>query len=310
MQCTKRLCIVIINYKTFQLTLDCILSVCDQIDAAKDCIVVVDNDSGGKDLVMLKKGIENNLLSNLVTLIPSQENKGFSAGNNLGIQTTEAEFYLLANADTLFRTGAVAALLRAALEYPQAGIISPRLEWAGGEPQVSCFRFHSPFSELIESADTNIVTSLLKRYNIPIPIKEHVSWPEWTSFACVLIRCNVFERIGLLDEGYFMYYEDVDFCRRACKKGYQVLNVPAAHVVHFRGQSSGVKELQKKKKRLPAYHYRSRSRYYQKFYSRSGLLVSNFCWLAGRMVSKLREILMGKSRAVPEYQFFDIWKVR
>jgi GT2 family glycosyltransferase len=304
---TKRLCIVIINYKTPRLTLDCILSLREQVDAGKDCIVVVDNNSGGNDLALIRQGIENNGLESLVTLIPSPENKGFSAGNNIGIRAVEADFYLLANADTLFRPGAINALLQAAAEHPQAGLVSPRLEWPDEEPQVSCFRFHSPFSEIIGSAGTGIITLLLKRYDVPLPTVDRISWPEWTSFACVLIRREVFERIGLMDEGYFMYYEDVDFCRQARQAGFPVLNRPEAHVVHLRGQSSGVKELQQKKKRLPTYHYRSRSRYYRKFYGPAGPLYANLCWLSGRMVSKLRELLMGKARTVPEHQFFDIW---
>lgn len=303
----KRLGVVIINYKTPELTLECIRSLRDQLDVTIDHIVVVDNNSGEEDVQRINHGIKQEGLAELVTLRISPVNKGFSSGNNIGIKAMDAKYYLLANADTLFRPGAIPQLLEAAEEFPEAGIISPRLEWPDGEPQVSCFRYYSPFSEIINAAGTGLVTGILKKFDVPLQTVEYQTKPDWTSFACVLIRQEVFDTVGLLDEGYFMYYEDVDYCRRAKQAGFEIINWPFAHVIHLRGQSSGIKKLHRDKKRLPAYHYQSRSRYYTKFYGTSGLLISNLCWLAGRTVSLFRELL-GKSRTVPEYQYLDIWK--
>jgi GT2 family glycosyltransferase len=308
MEIENRLCIVIVNYRTPELTINCIQTIQEQLDWYKDHIVIVDNKSGGDDVSIINEELNRSGLKNLATVISSSENKGFSSGNNIGIQAIPANYYVLANSDTLFRPGAILELLEAACEHPEAGIISPRLEWPDGLPQKSCFRFHSPFSELINSAGTGIITSLLKRYDVPLPVSDHKTKPQWTSFACVMIRREVFCLVGLLDEDYFMYFEDVDFCRRAWRAGFEVLNWPLAHVVHLRGQSSGLKKLRLQKKRLPEYHYRSRSRYFRKFYGQSGLFFSNLCWLAGRSVSSLREFFMGKSLTVPERQSFDIWK--
>jgi len=303
----KRLCVIIINYKTPGLTLDCIQTLRGQLDWNKDHIVVVDNNSGGDDIQELSACIAREGLAELVTFVASPDNNGFSAGNNLGINKVDAGFYLLANADTLFRPGAINSLLEAAGKYPRAGLISPRLEWPDGEPQISCFRFHSPVCEIIGSAGTGIITKIFKKYEVPLPLSNQPSRPEWTSFACVVVRKEVFDTIGLLDEGYFMYFEDVDFCRRAASAGFSIVNWPEAHVVHLRGQSSGLKKTQREKKRLPAYYYRSRARYYNKFYGKQGRLLANSSWLAGRSISFLRERLMGKSRTVPEHSFFDIW---
>ena len=308
MKLPKRLCVVIINYNTPKLTLDCIHTLQDQLDLKQDHIVVVDNNSGESDVGRITKGIEQNDLSDLVTFIVSPENNGFSSGNNIGVKTVNAKYYLLANADTLFRPMAISGLLLAAEKYPDAGIISPRLEWPDETPQISCFRFHTPFSEIINSASTEIITSLLKRYDVPLPTVEKATKPEWTSFACVLIRREVIDKVGLLDEGYFMYYEDVDFCRRVRQSGFEIVNWPFSHVVHLRGQSSGIKKLQKNKKRLPAYHYQSRARYYRKFYGLFGFWASNLCWIAGRSISLFLEILFSKSRCVAEFQHLDIWK--
>ncbi len=303
-----RICVVIINYRTVTLSLNCIDTIVEQLNHSRDHIIVVDNNSGEDDLSILAAEIQQKGLANLVTLIPSSTNGGFSAGNNIGIKALHAEYYLLANADTLFRPTAINQLLEAIKEHPHVGILSPRLEWPDEQPQISCFRFHSPFSELINSANTWPITWMLKPFDVPQKIREEVTWPEWTSFACVLIKQDVFERIGYLDEDYFMYYEDVDFCRRAQQAGFTIVNWPSARVVHLRGQSSGLKKKQSEQKRLPEYYYKSRSRYFTKFYTVAGWWLSNMCWLVGRAISWPKELLLGRKRSVPEYQIVDIWK--
>ncbi len=304
----KRLCVVIVNYNTAQLTLNCIESLTGQIDCSKDRVVVVDNNSEETDIQHLKRGVEKAGLSTWVTIIASPVNGGFAAGNNLGIKAVQAEYYLLTNADTILRPKAIAELLRAASAHPRGGLFSPRLEWQDGEPQISCFRFHSPVSEFINSASTALLTRLLRTFDVPLPTIDEVSRPEWTSFACVLVRKEVFDNIGLLDQEYFMYFEDVEFCRRAKSSGYEIINWPAAHVVHLRGQSSGLKKKQREKKRLPAYYYLSRARYFTQFYGRMGFWGGNLCWLAGRPISWGKEVVLGRERAVPEAQHIDIWK--
>lgn len=303
-----RLLVIIINYKTSSLVLDCVDSLQEQLDHSIDHIVVVDNNSGVTEVDALSTTIATKKQNHLVSIISSSENKGFAAGNNIGITAFSAENYLLANADTIFRDGAIDNLLKAAKQHEEAGLISPRLEWKDGTPQKSCFRFHSPPYELICSAGTGLITSLLKRYDVPLEVVDKPSRPDWTSFACVLIRKEVLQLVGSLDEGYFMYYEDMDYCRLAKRSGFEILNYPDSHVVHLRGQSSGIKKLQTEKKRLPNYHYESRARYYTKFYGTIGFLASNICWSFGRTISLAREILFGKERTVPEFQYLDIWK--
>jgi GT2 family glycosyltransferase len=303
-----RLSIVIVNYKTSNLVFNCIKTLIKQVDHNQDRIIIVDNNSGNNESEIINKYIEDNNWSTIVSVISSPRNGGFSYGNNLGIQAIDSKYYLLANGDTLFLSGSIAELIKAAQLDPVVGIISPRLEWENGDGQISCFKYHTPIYELICSAGTGLITSLFKCYNIPLPLVDQISYPKWTSFACVLIKKEVFQKIGYLDEGYFMYYEDVDFCRRAMNYGFKVLNWPDAHVVHLRGQSSGVKKMSAEKARLPRYMYESRARYYVTYYGYFGFILSNFCWLLGRMISFGREILMGKSLTVPKYQFLDIWK--
>ncbi len=298
--------IIIINYRTPELVINCLNSLEDQIEHERWRVTVVDNCSQDNSLSLLKEAIDEKGWT-WVEIITTPYNGGFAYGNNFGIRYITADYYLLLNSDTIVRPYAIKLLLDAMQKYPKAGIVSPRLEWPDGTPQISCFRFHSPISELIASAGTGFITSLFNKYTIPLPLPEQPITPEWTSFACVLIRKEIFEEVGMLDEGYFMYFEDVDFCRRVTAKGWTILHCPSARVVHLRGYSSELKTQQREKKRLPAYYYQSRSRYYQQFFGKPGWLVANLCWMAGRSISKLREVFTRKDRTVVLHATRDIW---
>lgn len=301
--------IIILNYRTPQLVVDCLFSLQDQIKSDKQQVIVVDNASGDNSIEIIENVIKQQRWENWVKLIPSAVNGGFSAGNNVGIKAVEAENYLLLNSDTIVREGAIAQLLNALETYPEAGIISPRLEWPDGTPQISCFRYHSPISELIKAAATGPVTKILSPYNVPIPVSNTPFEPQWISFACVLIRKAVIDQIGLMDEGYFMYFDDTDYCRRARDAGWKILYYPQARVVHLRGGSGTVKTEIATRKRPRPYLYASRSRYFAKFYGgQLGLLQANLFWLIGRSISLLREITKNRKEShINEKTIQDIW---
>jgi len=302
-----RLAIIIINYRTPTLTIDCLNSLQYQLDRDQDRVIVVDNASGDGSVEQLDAAIRDRQWTTWVQLVASDVNGGFSAGNNLGIQAVIADAYLLLNSDTIVREGAIASLLQALEQHPQAGLISPRLEWPDGTPQISCFRYRSPVSELIQAAATGPITQLLHPYDVPIPVSDTPIYPEWTSFACVLIRRAVIEQIGLMDEGYFMYFDDIDYCRRARSRGWQVLYWPTARVVHLRGGSGSTKSDLAQRKRPKAYLYASRSRYFAKFYGLPGLWAANLLWLLGRSISWSRERVGHKQPHTCEREAQDIW---
>jgi len=278
-----------------------------ELDHHRDVVAIVDNCSPDGSLDSLRPLLAESRYSSWCRLIEAPENGGFSYGNNLGMQAFDAEYYLLLNSDAYFRSGTLAAFLDACQQHPEAGLISPRLEWPDGKAQISCFRFHSPLSELIDAAETGPVTRLLSRWDVPLAVSDQPGWPQWTSFACILVRREVLKTIGPMDEGYFLYYEDVDYCRSASDAGYRILNWPDAHVVHLRGGSSEVKSSQAMRKRLPGYFYQSRARYFNKFYSPAGLILSNICWNVGYALAWLRQTLGSKSAHVAASAWRDIW---
>ncbi len=302
-----QLAIVILNYRTPQLVIDCLNSLQSEVKIGEHTVIVVDNQSGDNSVPLISQAIGDHQWQDWVTLLPSAVNGGFSAGNNLGIKAVEAEAYLLLNSDTIVRPGAIESLLAALKTHPEAGIVSPRLEWPDTTPQISCFRYHSPLSELIDAAGTGPITKLLKPFDVPIPVSDTPFEPQWTSFACVLVRREVIDEIGLMDEGYFMYFDDVDYCRRTRQAGWKILHWPKARVVHLRGGSGSVKSDVASRRRPKPYLYASRSRYFAKFYGKLGLWFANFWWLFGRSLAWGRELVGHKQPHTCQFQEQDIW---
>ena len=301
------LSVVILNFRTPALVTECLRTLLPELSGLVAKVIVVDNNScdGSLEVIRSWKGAHDT--ENRILLVPSGTNSGFAAGNNVGIRALKAKLYLLLNSDTLVRPGTIRRLLEAAAMFPDAGLISPRLEWPDGRGQESCFRFHTPLSEFIGSAQTAVVDKLLKPYVVAMPVQDQVARPHWTSFACVLVRGEVFDRIGLLDERFFMYFEDVEFCYRARKAGWGVVHDPTARVVHLRGGSSPVKAMTRAKKRLPRYFHESRARLLYLMYGWPGLTAANLLWWLGRLISLTRQILGRSDKAAIESQWRDIW---
>lgn len=301
------LSIVIINFRTPQFVTDCLETLLPELHGLSAKVVVVDNFSDDNSCSVIENWHKTNDPDCRVNLLRSATNSGFSGGNNAGIKSLEAKFYLLLNSDTLVRPGAIKMLLETAERFPEAGLVSPRLEWPDGRGQESCFRFHTPFSELMRSAQTGLIDGFLQKYVVAMPVQDRLAQPQWTSFACVLIRHHVFDQIGLLDDGYFMYFEDVEFCFRARKAGWGIVHNPAARVVHLRGGSSPVKERTRLRKRLPRYFYESRTRFFFQLYGWHGLTVTNLTWWLGRLVSLTRQLFGRSDKAAIDRQWLDIW---
>jgi N-acetylglucosaminyl-diphospho-decaprenol L-rhamnosyltransferase len=301
------LAVVIVNYRTSQLVVDCLASLESEIDSKTDVALVVDNASGDGSADRLEREIATRGWGAWAQLIRSETNGGFSAGNNIGIRTLRASHYLLLNSDTLVRAGALAPLRNALAEDADLGLVGPRLEWPDRSPQVSAFRDRKPFTEFLRAAATGALDRFFARYVSAMPIPDRATDASWLSFAAVMIRGEVVEQIGLLDEGYFMFFEDVDLCRRARDAGWRVRHLPESRVVHLRGGSSPVKSLAAQRKRLPAYYYASRARYYAKFHGRIGLWWANGLWTAGRGISWLRELIGSRPPHVVERELLDNW---
>jgi len=301
------LAIIIINYRTPVMTAECLESVLPEIKNISSRIIVVDNDSGDNSIEYLETWCGKNDHDSNITIIGSEHNLGFSGGNNLGINSVDAKYYLLLNSDTLLNKDSIISLISYANNNPETGLITPRLENIDGSAQECCFQYITPMSEFLSAARTGFIYRLFSRYVIPVPVVDAITSPQWSSFACVLIRKQVFDKIGLLDDGFFMYFEDTEFCYRARKAKWDIINLPASRVIHLGGMSSTLADDVKSNNRPPRYLYESRARYFYLLYGRAGLLAANILWHLGRIISKTIQVLGRSNKATPSMQWHDIW---
>ena len=296
----------IINYRTGDLTLNCVQSVLADLGGRDIRVSVVDNASGDGSADQIAAWIAAHPDAP-VDLIRSPTNSGFSGGHNQGIGSGEAEYYLVLNSDAVLRAGFFEAILKTARANPRAGFIAPRIEHEDGTPQISQFRFHSPLGELVRGAATGPVTKALSRHDVPLGPDPDPAQIDWASFACILLNGEMVRALGPMDEGYFLYFEDAEYCLRARRAGWRVLRAPEAVAVHFRGGSGPVKEMEAARARRPGYYYRARTRFFCQAHGRTGLVAANLMFHLGRAIAQARRLI---GRPVPpaiKGEWRDIW---
>lgn len=262
--------IVTVNFRVGPLSVRALESLEPEVRALPDCrVVVVDNDSGDGSAETIAAAIRERGWSSWASLLRSPVNGGFSAGNNLAIAPAlrsahPPDYVHLLNPDTIVRPGAVRALVEFLDAHPAAGIAGSRLESEDGTQQHSCFRFPSLRSEVDTALSLGIVTRLLRKHVVALENSTMTRRVDWVSGASLMVRRKVFEQLGLLDEGYFMYFEELDFCLHAAREGWECWFVGESRVVHFVGKSSNVDMDLGSQFRLPPYWFRSRRRFWAK----------------------------------------------
>lgn len=295
-----RLLVVIVNYRTPSLTIDCLRSLVGEVRSLPGTrVIVTDNASGDESVEKIGAAIDTEGWSDWVSFQPLERNGGFAFGNNAAIHpvlqsTNPPPYILLLNPDTIVRPDALKELVDFMNEHPDAGIAGSRLEDPDGTPQHSAFRFHTVFSELDFGLRLGVISKLLAKWDIAPPISEETCQTDWVAGASMIIRREVFEAAGLMDEEYFMYYEEMDFCLQAKKAGWSCWYVPQSRVVHLVGQSSGVTDTKRPPKRLPQYWFDSRRRYFLKNYSWLYTLLADILWASGFALWRLRRGIQGK----------------
>lgn len=226
------LSIVIVSYNAASDLERCLQSLAAAPPRASHEIVVVDNASADDSPARAERfpGVH-------VVRLPN--NVGFAAANNVGIRATTGVHVLLLNSDTIVPAGALDALLGRLRADATVGVVGPRLVDAEGRAELSFGKMLTPFSEwrrsrLARKADRREPSAV---QGIEAATRREQT-PDWVSGACLLVRRADAEAVGLLDERYFMYTEDVDFCASIRRLGRRVLFVPDITIVHLRGRSA------------------------------------------------------------------------
>ena len=311
--------VITVNYRTPQLTLECLRSL--RSEAAADPrlrVVVVDNDSGDGSAEIIETAITAEGLDGWSTLVRSPINGGFARGNNLGLTAAtegrtpwgpvEFEFVWLLNPDTYVRPGVVKAALHFFESRPEAGILGTRVENADGSVWLSASHFPSVWSELDHALAFGPFTRLVAGRSGLYPPADAPRKVDWVSGASLFVRHDVIRRLGFLDEGYFMYYEETDFCLAARRAGIECWQIQDGRIVHLLGKSSGVTGEQAGVKRRPRYWFDSRARYFRKNHGAAYLHVANALWCLLYPIGSLQRRLRGKPRNDPPFLWWDMFR--
>lgn len=235
-------------------------------------VIVVDNASADGSTAMLAQDYP------WVRVVANSDNRGFTRANNQGLAISQGRFVLFLNPDTELAPDALRLMLDYAAAQPQVGVIGPQLRYGDGSLQSSRRRFPTLVTFFLESTVVQRWwprNQVLSRYYMLDRPDDAISQVDWVVGACMLLRRAVLEQIGGFDEGFFMYSEELDLCRRAVDAGWQVVYLPTAVVTHHEGKSS--------EQVVAARHIRfhtSRVRYVRKYHGRlAALIVRSFLLL-------------------------------
>lgn len=250
------LSVIIVSYNMASFLGRCLASIYRAAPRINFEVLVVDNASTDGSTQMVRTGFPQ------VTLLANEMNYGFARANNQALQMSKGRYCLLLNPDTLVNPRSLDEMVEFMDHHPDAGASGCQLISPDGAIQLSCRSFPSLLAVLLRG------TRLHKVYNKPVARYLMAEWDhssvrevDWVLGACLLLRRAALEDVGLLDEGFFLYYEDIDLCYRLKQRGWKVYYNPQVQVVHYyqRASARGIPN------RLTLEHIRSVFRLFKKY---------------------------------------------
>lgn len=277
------LSIVILNYNTKDLLRDCLESIFKnhkpEITRGEYEVIVVDNASNDESPKMVLNEFPK------VKLIINPQNLGFAKGNNRGIKETRGKYILLLNSDTLIEKGTLPVMVKYLEDNPEVGVATCRVELAGGSLDPACHRgFPTPWASLTYFLGLERLFPKSKLFAQYHKSYEDLKTPheiDSPTGAFYLIRRKVVKEIGMLDEDYFMYGEDLDWSYRIKNAGWKIMFVPQVKIVHFKKQSGRANIDIEERKRTTDYFYQTMKLFYQKHYRLKYPFFINWLMLLG-----------------------------
>lgn len=227
--------ILIVNYNTSELLINCIKSIYKQTSFIEFEIIVVDNHSSDDSVSKVRKDFPN------VKVIENNQNIGFAKANNQAINESTGEVILLLNSDTIVLDGAIEKSFRFFKDHPDAGVVGCKLMNPDRSLQPSCRSFPSLLNYLSESFFLYKLFPKSQIFGRPFMTfldYKNIVKVDVVTGAFMMIKRDVLDHVGLLDDGFFMYSEETDFCYRVRKNGWQIYYYPGAQIIHIRGGTS------------------------------------------------------------------------
>lgn len=221
------LSIIIVNLNNKDLILDCIDSIQNEGSGIDLEIIVVDNGSTDGSINALHK---IQIPKSKLIIVENKKNLGYAKANNQGIKKAKGKYILLLNSDTIVKKEALGKLLRFAKETPDAGVVGTKLLNIDGSLQPSCFNFPTIRNAIKQYwlGEKGLFEKFAPPSNKPAEVDAVVG-------AVFLITAKALKEVGILDERYFAYFEDIDYCRQTWKKGLKVYYLPTSEIIHYHG---------------------------------------------------------------------------
>ncbi len=265
--------IIIVNWNTRDILRNCLTSVFQQTHGMDFEVIVIDNASSDGSVQMVKSEFPQ------VILVENTENRGFAAANNQGMRIAKGRYILLLNSDTIVLDGAIQKTVAFADQHPQAAVVGCKVLNPDHSLQPTCFMFPSLLNLFLSASYLYKIFPHSRFFG-----RERMSWwnrdnvreVDVVTGCFMLVRRKVIEQVGLMDEDFFMYAEETDWCFRFKQAGWQNLFYPDAQIIHLGGQSS--KQVRAKslvQLRLGILHFFYKHKSYP-YYFMAGLLMSLF----------------------------------
>jgi GT2 family glycosyltransferase len=276
--------IIIVSWNTARLLNNCIASIMANRPPLPLEIWVIDNASTDETPLMLREKFPQ------VHLVENRENVGFARANNQAIQRCEGKYILLLNPDTLVRSGALQALIDFLDTHPEAGAVGARMLNPDGSLQISSHPLPTLSRELWRLFHLDVL--------VPYALYPITKWAtnqpqdvDAVGGACLLVRKDVLEQVGFLDESYFIYSEEIDLCYRIQRAGWRIFWIPQAEVVHFGGQST-----QQVPTEMFLHLYHSNIKYFRKHYG----------WRAARIYKMILRVTALSRLLLAPFSIFEV----
>lgn len=303
------LLIIIVNYRTGQLVVDCLQSLfagSTMPEGAK--VIVADSASGDGSLDVIAQAVERQW-ENRIMLVELARNEGFSTANNCALDQAIARFgrpryVLFLNPDTVVRPGSIQPLIDFLDARPDAGMVGARLEDPDGTAQACAFQFPSILGELESEAKFGPISRLLGRWRVAKPSRDQAYKVDWISGAAMMVKMKLIDELGAFDPNFFLYYEEVDLCLRAAKAGWSCWHLPQSRIVHLVGCSTGVTKRDHPVRR-PTYWFVSRRYYFTKHYGALYAFFADLSWLCGHLGWRCRVLLERRRNGGPPHLLQD-----
>ncbi len=295
--------VIIVNWNTKDYLRACLRSLPEGADGLSMQVVVVDNASGDGSVEMVRREFPR------VEVIASEENLGFARGNNLALSRARGRYVFLLNPDAELTPGALTTMVRYMEEHPEVGVVGPRLNLprggiqggaAGYDPSPSTVFNYSTFLYSIFPGKLKGLWLPKSMYRRDGPVEV-----DWVSGAAMLVRREVVEQVGPMDDSLFMYAEDVEWCRRIRQSGWRVTVLPSVGVLHHVGRSSVQREADFYRQYVESWDH-----YYREQYGWFDRLLLHFFGAIGFFFRYLWYAIMGVLRPSPTYhELRDRWRV-